>query len=181
MGSAGPICPNLFTLLVGPPASGKSNAIRPIRDLWSSIKQLNLSPDSLTRASLIDALSRAIRTVLTGGEANIFSSMAVSCPEFGVLLNNHDLEFLSVINYIWDNPDSYIEERRTLGKIEITKPGIGGKPARFPQHPLARNGLGYGVYLSPHYDLCGRWAARGFIRPQHPQRHRPLATHKRHI
>jgi hypothetical protein len=122
-GSAGEIYPNLFTLLVGPPTSGKTNAIRPIRELWSRTTGLTLAPDNVTKASLIDALSRSLRTIVNGStNAYVFSAMAVPCSEFGVFFTHHDLEFLSVLNHIYDSPSSYREERRTAGIIEINKP-----------------------------------------------------------
>ena len=122
-GSAGPIYPNMFTLLVGPPTSGKTNAIRPIRELWSKTTGLNLAPDNVTKAALIDALSKAMRTIINGASsAYTFSSMAVPCSEFGVFFTHHDLEFLSVLNHIYDSPSSYREERRTAGVIEVNKP-----------------------------------------------------------
>jgi hypothetical protein len=125
-GSAGPIYPNLFTVLVGPPASGKDNAIRPIRDLWAKVNGLNLSPDNVTKAALIDALAKALRTVINAstGEAMSFSCMVVPCPEFGVFFTHHDLEFLSVLNHIYMSPQMYREERRTAGVIEVTKPHL---------------------------------------------------------
>jgi hypothetical protein len=123
-GSAGQIFPNLLTLLVGPPTSGKTNAIRPIRDLWSRIQGLNLSPDNVTKAALIDSLSRSLRTIINGTTAQVFCSMVVPCSEFGVFFTHHDLEFLSVLNHIYDTPASYIEERRTSGKVEVNKPHL---------------------------------------------------------
>jgi hypothetical protein len=122
-GSAGQIYPNLFTVLVGPPASGKTNAIRPIRELWTKVNGLNLAPDNVTKAALIDALSKALRVVINGAtDAYTFSAMAVPCSEFGVFFTHHDLEFLSVLNHIYDSPSSYREERRTAGIIEVVKP-----------------------------------------------------------
>jgi hypothetical protein len=124
-GSAGPIYPHLFTVLVGPPASGKDNAIRPIRDLWAKVSGLNIGPDNVTKASLVDALSKCLRTVINGtGEPYIFSAMAVQAPEFGVFFTRHDTEFLSVINHIYTSPAQYREERRTSGIVEIVKPHL---------------------------------------------------------
>lgn len=124
-GSAGAIYPNLFTVLVGPPASGKDNAIRPIRDLWSKVQGLNLSPDNVTKAALIDALGKSLRTVMNGtGDAYTFSCMVVPCPEFGVFFTHHDLEFLSVLNHIYMSPSLYREERRTSGVVEVIKPHL---------------------------------------------------------
>jgi hypothetical protein len=84
-----------------------------------------LSPDNVTKAALVDALSRALRTVINSSdEALIFSSMVVPCSEFGVFLSHHDLEFLSVLNNLYDSPSSYVEERRTSGRVEIAKPHL---------------------------------------------------------
>lgn len=125
MGSAGQIFPNLYTVLVGPPASGKDNAIRPIRELWARINLLNLAPDNVTKASLIDVLSRSMRTVMNGSSVPyIFSALTVPAPEFGVFFTHHDLEFLSVLNHIYGSPPSYKEERRTAGIIEVNKPHL---------------------------------------------------------
>lgn len=123
MGSAGPIYPNLFTILVGAPSTGKTNAIRLIRELWAKVPGLNLSPDNVTKAALIDTLGKSIRTIINGaGAATVFSAMNVCCPEFGVFFTHHDTEFLSVLNYIYDSPATYREERRTAGTTEITRP-----------------------------------------------------------
>ncbi len=125
MGAARAIYPNLYTILVGPPGSGKTNAIIPIRTIWTKMQGLSISPDNVTKASLIDVLSRSIRTVMNGSSVPyIFSSIVVPCDEFGVFISRHDLEFISVLNNIYSNPDAYNEERRTSGKIEITKPNI---------------------------------------------------------
>lgn len=123
MGSAGPIYPNLFTVLVGPPTSGKTNAIRPVRELWAKIPDLHLAPDNVTKASLIDSLSRAIRTVVNGSsDAMIFSALAVPCSELGVFFPSYDTDFISTLTHIYDAPSMYVEERRTSGMVEITKP-----------------------------------------------------------
>lgn len=124
-GSAGPIYPNLFTVLVGPPASGKDNAIRPIREIWAKMQGLNLSPDNVTKAALLDALSRSLRTIINGtNEAYSFSCMVAPIPEFGVFFSRHDTEFLSVLNHLYMSPSMYREERRTHGVVEINKPHL---------------------------------------------------------
>ena len=123
----GRIYPNLFTLLVGPPAAGKSQAISPVAALWMQAIQLlppteqfHIAPDNVTKAALVDALSRARGQRLfkandiTPGGLMEWHSMFIASPEFGVLIPRHDLEFLSVLNHIYDNPPYYREERRTL-------------------------------------------------------------------
>ena len=148
MGSAGQIFPNLFTFLIGPPGSGKDNAIRPIRELWGKVQGLNISPDNVTKASLIDALAKSLRTVINGSStAYSFSAMSVPCPELGVFFTHHDLEFLSVINHIYMSPPTYREERRTAGIIEINKPHLvilGGTQPDFLNSLLPEEAWGMG-------------------------------------
>jgi hypothetical protein len=123
-GMNGPIYPNLFTVLVGSPGVGKNSAINPVRNLWAQVKGLQISPSNVTKAALIDALAKALRTVPTadGKGALIFSCLVVPAPEFGVFFPSHDTAFLSVLNEIYDSQPIYREERRTHGAVEITKP-----------------------------------------------------------
>lgn len=106
--------PNLFTLLVGPPATGKSVAISPVVALWKRVRKLHVAPDNVTKASLVDALFRSKRNIVVPGDLIEYSSLLVPCPELGVLIPKHDLEFLSVVNHIYDCPPHYREERRYL-------------------------------------------------------------------
>lgn len=123
--AGGAVYPNLYTLLVGPPASGKTLAIRPIRDFWSRVTDLHLSPDNVTKASLVDVLARSLRTIINGNSlAYSFSALSVAASEFGVFISKHDLEFLSALNNIFDSPPLYKEERRSTGVIEINKPHL---------------------------------------------------------
>lgn len=115
--------PNLYTLLVGAPGTGKTQAINPAADLWRASKDIHLSPDNMTRASLLDALEKSTRKLLNGTKLIEFHSMLVAADEFGVLCPAHDLEFLSVLNKLFDNPPTYIEERRHNKKLtEIMAP-----------------------------------------------------------
>jgi hypothetical protein len=124
-GAGGAIYPNLFTLLVGPPASGKTMAIRQTAALWRKLKGLHLSPDNVTKASLIDVLSRSMRTVMNGSTTPyIFSALAAPVSEFGVFFTHYDMEFLSTLTHIYDSPPFHSEERRTTGKVEINKPHL---------------------------------------------------------
>jgi len=117
--------PNLFVLLVAPPAVGKSQAISNVSELWYATKKFHISPDNVTKASLIDALAAADgkRVIPTG--LLEYHSLLTASSEFGVLVPAHDLEFLSVLNHIYDNPRTYRENRRSLNKnIEIVNPQL---------------------------------------------------------
>src|SRR6478735_6816978 len=110
--SAGKLYPNLYVILVGGPGAGKSQAIRPVEDLWANTGNLHIAADSLTKAGLVDELSGAYsRNPKSEIEA---SSLLICSSEFGNLVPAHDLEYLSVFNHIYDNPRSYTERRRSL-------------------------------------------------------------------
>jgi hypothetical protein len=120
----GPLYPNLFTVLVGLPGSGKTQAIEPVRELWHRIKGLNVTPDNVTTAALVMALSRCMRTVESNGKLQIFTFASAASTEFGQFFPTYDKGFLSVLNGLFDCPMLYVEERITRGKVELTKPGI---------------------------------------------------------
>jgi hypothetical protein len=105
--------PNLFTLLVGPPGSGKTEAIYPARELLSEAKKFKIAPDNLTKAALVDSLTSADRKiVLPGNKLVEYHSLTIMQDEFGVLVAAHDLELLSVVSKLFDNPRTYSEQRR---------------------------------------------------------------------
>lgn len=88
--------------------------------------QLKLAPDNVTKASLLDNLEAAKQVkLLSQTEMIQYHSMQVAASELGVFLPAHDLEFLSALNHIYDNPASYTETRRTTKKtLEIVQPQL---------------------------------------------------------
>lgn len=107
--------PNLYTLLVAPPAVGKSVAIAPTEFFWHFSKKLKVAPKSVTRASLVDELADAKHAIPVNNGAGLveYASLQVAAGELGVLIPAHDLDFLSVLNHIYDNPPIHSEKRRT--------------------------------------------------------------------
>lgn len=117
--------PNLYTLLVSPPGIGKTQAINEAKELWIATKKIVIASDSVTKASLIDELSAANRSQMLGGQLLEYHTLVAPCGELGVLLPAYDLEFLSSLNNLYDNPRTYRESRRTNNlKIEITQPSL---------------------------------------------------------
>lgn len=125
----GELHPNIYTLLVGPPGSGKSQAVSPVKKLWLQSKHLHLAADNVTKASLIDSMQRNSRFFMNDkspmGILEIHSVLFAN-SEFGVLMSKHDLEFLSVLNHIYDSPENYREERRSMEgrNPDITNPQL---------------------------------------------------------
>lgn len=112
---------------MSPPGIGKSQAIDTTGIFWLGAQRLKVSPESITKAALVDAVvDAAQRIMLTATEMLEYSSLLVAAPEFGVLVPGHDLDFLNVLNYLYDNPPYYRERRRHFrgDPIEIYKPQL---------------------------------------------------------
>lgn len=119
--------PNLFTILVGPPGSGKTQAMTPAKRLLAQSKSVMMAPDDMTKAALLDEMSEHSRRVLYKGETIIYHPMCVVLSELGTFVNAHDLEFLSVLNDIFDNKDEHRSRRRghNAGKeLKLVRPGL---------------------------------------------------------
>lgn len=111
--------PNLYTVFVAPSGFGKY-IIEEVRNLLSETKQLNsdlpafkISPDSMTRASMVDELAAAKQTFLPPeGSMISYNSLSIVSEEFEVLLPAYDPSFISVLNGIYNNKVSHHETRR---------------------------------------------------------------------
>lgn len=140
--------PNQYVILVGPAGIGKSVCTQTVFELIEEIKSpdrvIHLAPTSVTKASLIDALDNAERSVLKPPEYRLkhadpdvfdkFNSLTVIANELGVFLPAWDGEFMSVLTDIWDNK-RYAETRRTKSlSITIPRPQLNVLSATTPTH-----------------------------------------------
>lgn len=123
---------NLYTLLVGPSGTGKF-IVETVRKFWQDTKDpatgakaFHVASDSLTKASLVDALGRARQVRLDEhGERIEYHSMLVASEEFKVLLPQYDMEYIGTLERIWNSPAKHIEERRFNVKlVEIERPQL---------------------------------------------------------
>lgn len=121
-----PLFPNLYTFLVAPPGVGKY-MVQIVRNLWFEAKKFKVAPNSVTKASLIDALRESLTVITTKTEFIEYHSLLVTSEELGVLLPAYDQDFLSVLNYLYNNPPYHDEKRRSVNKGEsiiITNPQL---------------------------------------------------------
>lgn len=145
----GVVYPNLFVLLVTPPAIGKSLALRPMRQIWRKIPGLHIAPDNMTKASLMDDMMAAKTLRKLDQDVMEYHSLQICATEFGVLCPAHDLEFLSVLTALYDCDELHKETRRGMKEpIEIVNPQItliaGTQPAYLSQFlPEAAWGQGF--------------------------------------
>lgn len=119
----GPLYPNLFTILTGGPASGKSLCVNTARSLWVRIGGLHIGPDNPTKASFLDTLEASVRST-SAMNGSVYHALSVACREFGVLIPKHDNAFLEDLTDIYDNPPLYTAPRRTTKSLSIDKPTI---------------------------------------------------------
>lgn len=126
-----PTYANMFITLVAVPGVGKG-VIEETAHLWRKAKGSNkraifhIAPDSVTSAALLLSLKDASRVIIRDGILlDEYHNLLVAAEELGVLLPAHDLEFLSRLNYIFNNPP-ILEVRRAYIEdvISIVNPQL---------------------------------------------------------
>lgn len=111
--------PNLYVFLVGAPGVGKY-IVNVIRELWRSTIEpgtnkgaFKVADSNMTKASMIDALADSTRAFLPPmGSPYEYNSLLVAAEEFGVFLPQYDMNFIAVLNEIYNAPPTYSERRR---------------------------------------------------------------------
>ena len=112
--------PTLYVFIVGPPGVGKTVVTSITQKLWVDLPDHKVAPNSVSRASLIDALAKAERKIIVPKAASqviSFNSLLVVANEFGVLVPGYDNEFMNTLTDIYDGK-RYVEEKRS-SKLEI--------------------------------------------------------------
>lgn len=96
--------PNLFVLLVGRPGVGKSQAIKPNRNLFYKAKSGTiLSPTDMTKASFLDVMAASKKRIMWNGQTMEYNPLHVLLTEFGTLVHAHDIELMSTLNDAFDH------------------------------------------------------------------------------
>lgn len=117
--------PNLYTLLVGNPGIGKTDAIREVFEFGNTLPDMHLAPSNVSRASLVDSLAAATRSILrpTEDPAHItFNALIAAADELGVFLAQYESSFMSSLNKLYDGT-IYTEQKRSIkDAIKIEKP-----------------------------------------------------------
>jgi hypothetical protein len=116
----GKLFPNMYIVTVGPPGAGKTLATSVVHDMLCTLEEHHIAPTSVTKASLIDALSQSERRIIRPGEDPSivsFNSLIITSDELGVFLPAYENDFMNVLTNLYDCR-IYSETRRT-NKISI--------------------------------------------------------------
>lgn len=115
--------PNLYTILVGPPGSGKTRALEACERIWRGLDTHKLAKVSLTKASLMDELGLAVRVVRHPVEMT-FNSLLIACKELGALIPSYDTDFLNALTYLYDCYKYDEKRRHTAEPLIIDHPQV---------------------------------------------------------
>lgn len=115
--------PNLYVVFTAPPGIGKTEIIGEVRQMWTDLKTHHLAHSSVTKASLIDSLAGAERSIfrpLDSPPVVEFNALLIGSNELGVLIPAYDNEFMNTLTDLYDGK-GYGEVRRT-NKLNISIP-----------------------------------------------------------
>lgn len=110
--------PNMYIVLVGPPGSKKSTAIRAGRKLLQKVPGINLSSDAPSVAGLMQEFTEIAGVQKDHQSLNAFIS------EFGSLFENATETMTGFLTAIYDGDSDYIKRTRIGGKEHIPFPWL---------------------------------------------------------
>ena len=118
--------PNLYTILVGPPGVGKTNAVDEGRDLLNEVKGIKLSYVVTTKEFFYDLLERAHTVDLDPDVGIIYeqSALSVLADEFAVFVKRGDTDFMVALSKLFDSPKLFDKGTRTQGENIIIRPWV---------------------------------------------------------
>lgn len=111
--------PNMYIVLVGPPAIGKGMAMGPARSMLYRAG-VKMSASCTTLQAMIEDLLDSTDTRIVDGNPVISSSLTVVSPEFAVFLGRNNGELCDKITDMFDCPSpwSYKTKARGLEEME---------------------------------------------------------------
>jgi hypothetical protein len=107
--------PTLYVILVAPPGVGKTVVTSEVDSLWKELPDQYTASTSVSKASLIDDLRDAERTIVRPKETPStvsFNSIKVLVNELQVLIPAYENEFMGVMTDLYDGR-GYSERKRT--------------------------------------------------------------------
>jgi len=117
------VAPNLFTLLVAGPGSGKSQTVRAIKSVLIPATGISVIPASVTRAGLQDYMQDNMKTRIAPDGTQIPSNECIALSdEMQGILPEHDIGHLTLYNELYDIQGVYKARTRSHGEINLQSP-----------------------------------------------------------
>lgn len=114
---------NLYTVLVGPPGTGKGNAMKFMRELARKIQSIHIAPDSITKRALYDHLAELSADSTTidpiTNEPRTQAALTAYIDELGVFIPPRDIEFMVALSNLYDNLDFLHHKTAHHGEARI--------------------------------------------------------------
>jgi len=116
---------NLYVLLVGPPATGKSNALKvAYNDFLAEMSVLTKAPTDCTKEAFYQVLEGADSTYEEDSERQAQSAVVGFFDEWAVFLKPRDEAFMSFLSDIYDNPPVRDYKLKTQPGAHIEYPNL---------------------------------------------------------
>jgi hypothetical protein len=116
------VYPNIYCVLVGPPAVKKSVAIKFGKDLLAKIPDIHLSSDATTPEAFIQDLAGAVATEqMPDGRIFVHCSLSVISRELEVFLGQKitNTKMLVLLTDLFDSPEDDWKYRTKHGKSDV--------------------------------------------------------------
>lgn len=117
--------PNMFVFLVGPPGTGKTQALRPIQTILRKADPVTLSPNDVTKQSMLDALKKSPKVFMDENGPTDYHYLDLIVPELSNFMSEYDAALAGVLTDLFDCGPSNEETRRSgNGSGMIVNPGV---------------------------------------------------------
>jgi len=113
------VYPNMYIVLVGPPATRKGAAINIATRIMSKVGDIKVGSDAVTREALIQAIKQSENSSEMNGKIYLHSSLMLVSKELSVFLGNNNFELLSLLTDLYDAHDRWVYRTKHEGTDEL--------------------------------------------------------------
>jgi len=98
----GRLYPNIYCALIGHPGTGKTRSIYKGREYYMSLEDPKLAPTSMSASSMVDALAKSKRSIITPEGPMEYNSMYITADELSSFMKAYDEEAIGYMSTFYD-------------------------------------------------------------------------------